>query len=459
MAVDLRRSVLALSARQAPQARWSVLQFLAWCQALDEEQRAQAAATLARAYLAGRLCAGLSGCEKLRGFERLETLMEDAEVCLAALAQEASFEVRRALAETLAAAPLAPRSIVIALAHDESCIGAAVVLQSPLLTVAELVELAATGDERIQIALAQRSDLPDCVAELLVESGRRAVVAALLGNCAASLTKSALRKIADQFIGDGDMRQRLLLRFDLPASVRYDLVKATFRDPTLSLRSPDLRHRAEQMAHIVSERDLLRTSRNRGVEEVREVVRHLRVNGALTMNFIIRCLASGNRTFFEAAAVELSGLPPTRALALARGDLGAGFEALYRRMGLPRQYLRPTRTALRALDEIGGGNSGCISPEIISRILRDCDKAAAPECGYLIALLRRLETESLLDAGHDCAKRAAAHYYVTTADDPETEVLAIEEAFWIENAEGSPTAHIYEEVCSQNSDLLYEEVA
>src|SRR5579883_1313044 len=204
----------ALVARPAPQERTNVLRFLAWAQSIDEDQRAQVAAMLARAYLAGRLCLRLSGGAKAAVFDRLEALMRDADACLAALVLDASSLVRRALAEALAGAPLAPRHFVIALANDEPCIGAIVLRQSPLLTEVELKKFAIEGDENIQIALAQRPCAPNCVVKPLVENGGRKVVLALLANSETRLSREVLCQIAGRFVDDREIRDALLGRDD-----------------------------------------------------------------------------------------------------------------------------------------------------------------------------------------------------------------------------------------------------
>ena len=433
--MDLRKLIAAPIDPPAIQERMNVLSFLAWSRSLDCTQRAEVAHKLARAYLAGRLCFQLKEYAKPSAFARLDALLQDAGACLAAFVQDPSTAVRFALAEALAATSLAPRHIVIALANDEPPIGATVVRQSPLLTDAELAELALAGDEDIQIALAQRTNLSRDISDLLIESARPRVAIALLVNSESCLSQAAFHRIANRFGDDREIRDALLARYDLPAPVRYDLVEAAFRQASAeSLHPASLRRRIGQMTGVVRDRDLLRATADLEPSEIRGLVRHLRLKGALNIGILIRALVSGHRAFFEAAAIELSGLAPSRAAALARDRQGPGFRAIYRRMGLPAQYFTPIRAALAALDQYGAMNSGLVSREIISRVIRESERSA-PELGHLLAFLHRLEAESLLDEGYDLSERAAAYNFLRRDEALDSRALFMERPPLLANEE------------------------
>ena len=458
--MDLREYIETPAGAPAMPERANVLRFLAWAQSVDDDQRAELARTLARAYLAGRLCSRLRDCANPGVFAHLDALIRDADLCLAALVQDPSTIVRRALAEALADAPLAPRYLVFALANDEPQIGAIVVRQSPLLTEADLAEFAIADDEDIQIAVAQRPRLPDGVAELLAESDRRRVAIALLINSETRLSQDAFRRIAEQFILDGEIRDALLARYDLPAPIRYDIVGAALRQtPLRSFDSASFRRRMRKVTNVVRERDLLRAAARLGPMELRSLIRHLRVKGDLNVCLLMRSLVSGIRSFFEAAAIELSGLPPSQAVALARDHQGAGFRAVYRRMGLPAHYLKSIRAALAALDETGAARSGLVSRRIISRVVESCE-SDAPALTHLMAFLRRLETESILDEGHDFAQRAAWYNRPSQKSEFELEAFIWGNAQLVEDDKDQPILlESYSEAFPLSTSLPYQQVA
>src|SRR6202046_1368989 len=138
----------------APDRPTIVRRFLNWAQRADAEGRAEAASALARAYLYSDLG---------------PALRREAAIGLTSLLDDHSALVRRALAEALAGASDAPHHIVLALACDQSEVSSVVLARSPILTDAELVDCAAIGDVRAQIALTRRSRLSVSVSAALAE--------------------------------------------------------------------------------------------------------------------------------------------------------------------------------------------------------------------------------------------------------------------------------------------------
>jgi len=57
---------------------------------------------------------------------------------------------------------------------------------------------------------------------------------------------------------------------------------------------------------------------------------------------ILRALLSGNVRLFEEALSDLSGMPVERASGLVHASRSGGFEALYRKAGLPLRACRPS---------------------------------------------------------------------------------------------------------------------
>ena len=109
-----------------------VREFLQWLATAPANERAEAAGTLARAYL----CSDLAADE-----------LAPAEGLMLRLLDDPSPLVRRALADALAASPAAPAPAIIALASDQPQIAAPIYALSPLLIDADLVDGVATGGE------------------------------------------------------------------------------------------------------------------------------------------------------------------------------------------------------------------------------------------------------------------------------------------------------------------------
>ncbi|PPD46171.1 MAG: hypothetical protein CTY15_02030 [Methylocystis sp.] len=378
-----------------------VRNFLSWAQTANAAQRAEGAGALARAYLYSDLDA---------------PSRREAEIALMSLLDDASPIVRRALADNFASAANAPHAIVSALANDQSDIATPVLSRSPLLTEAELIDCAAIGDAFAQSAIALRAQVPAGVCAALAEVGAREAAISLAVNPGADLPEFAMRRMVERFGDDGEMREALLARPWLPATVRNELVNAAAAALSAFVTECGwlTNERAERLAR--EERDkanviiVAETGERDGLHGVRALVAHLRASRQLTAGLVLRALLSGNRDLFEAALVELSGLREDKVMGLVRDFRGAGFAALYVRAGLPGKFLPAFRAALEAQREYAGvhGGEARLSLVMIERVLTACEEINGGELGKLMALLRRFEMEAALEEARTHAARLTA---------------------------------------------------
>jgi len=393
-----------------------VRNFLSWAQTANAAQRAEGAGALARAYL----------YSDLEAPER-----RAAEIALMSLLDDPSPLVRRALADNFASAVDAPHALVSALASDQSDVATPVLSRSPLLTEAELIDCAAIGDAFAQSAIALRARVPAGVCAALAEIGAREAAISLAVNPGADLPEFSMRRMIERFGDDGEMREALLSRPWLPATVRNDLVNAAAA--ALSAFVVDCgwltNERAERLSR--EERDkanviiVAETAEHDGRHGVRELVAHLRASRQLTASLVLRALLSGNRDLFEAALVELSGLREDKVAGLVRDFRGAGFAALYNRAGLPEKFLPAFRAALEAQREYGGAHGGeaRLSLVMIERVLTACEEINGGELDKLMALLRRFEMEAALEAARMEAARLAAEAQAAPVSAPASHVV------------------------------------
>ncbi len=367
-----------------------VRRFLAWRQRADAEERAEAASALARAYLYSDLPAD----------ERAE-----AELGLATVLDDPSALVRRALAEALAGAFDAPRPVVLALAADQSDVAAVVLGRSPLLTEAELVDFAASGDAAAQSAIARRPRLPAGIAAALAEVGRREAAIALADNLDADVGPSALWRLFERFGDDAEVRDALGSRSGLPPALRNELAAATARAlAEFAARCGWLSaERAQRIARDAREQATATIASNAEFGELAELARRMRSAGTLTVAVLMRALLGGDRDFFALALSELSGIAPRRAAALARAPKGQGFAALYARARLPGPFLPAFRAASLALDVADPPRGDRISRALCERAIAACEARAEVGQGPMLALLWRFASE----AARDCAREYA----------------------------------------------------
>jgi uncharacterized protein (DUF2336 family) len=361
-----------------------VRQFISWVRTAPASERAEATRSLARAWI----FSDLSDDDRAAAEGALLMLLDDA-----------SPLVRQAMAEVFARAPSAPAAIVQALSVDQTCVSLPVLEHSPLLIDADLVDLVATGNSDVQCAVARRINLPAAVCAAIAEVGSAAAALELIENPFAELPEFSWDRIVERHGHLAAIREAMLMLDGLPARTRLALVGKLSETLTrfVVARNWMTADRADRIKDEAMARSTVNiAARSRG-DEMRDLVRHLREAGQLTVGLILRALLSGNLELFDQALVELSGLPSSRVAALVYDGASTGLNALLTRAGLPESTFPAFRAALAARDEIGFigtvGGAARLRRRMVERVLTICESDAAASEPLLI-LLRRFATES-----------------------------------------------------------------
>jgi uncharacterized protein (DUF2336 family) len=361
-----------------------VRQFISWVRTAPASERAEATRALARAWI-------------------FSDLSEDdraaAEGALLMLLDDPSPLVRQAMADVFARAPSAPAAIVRALSVDQHDVALPVLEFSPLLIDADLVDIVATGNSELQCAVARRVSLPASICAAIAEVGSAAAALELIENPYAEMAPFSWDRIVERHGHLAAIRESMLVLEDLPAATRLALV-ARLAD-TLSrfvvARNWLSADRAGRVADEAMARSTVNIASRSHLEEMGDLVRHLRQAGQLTVGLILRALLSGNLELFDQALVELSGLAPDRVAAIVYDGAGASLNALLGRAGLPESTYPAFRAALEARHQIGfiGSVGGAVRlrRRMVERVLTVCETDETVSEPLLI-LLRRFSTES-----------------------------------------------------------------
>jgi uncharacterized protein (DUF2336 family) len=371
-----------------------VRRFLAFAQCAGAEKRAEAASALARAYLHSDLAA--------------PAVRAEAELAMTALLDDPSPLVRRSLAEALSGAGDAPRHLILALAADESDVAAAVLSRSPALTDADLVDCVAIGDVVAQSAIARRPDLSAGAIAALAEVGQRDAVLTLIGNREAAPTASALACILARFGDDAEVREAMLERPSLPASLRARIAVATANDLSVAASQWLPRERAERAAREGRDQTISSIASSCPPDERPELVRSLRACGALTPALLLRSLLSGERNLFAEALAELSGLPLSRVAAFALAPRGEGFAALAHKAGLKSSILPAFVAALAAIKTYAGEHREGLKLPLVQKVIAECERRDDPALTKVLALIWRFAAEAARAEAADFVSGAIA---------------------------------------------------
>src|SRR3981081_2829747 len=392
-----------------------VRQFISWIRTAPAGERAEAARSLARAWLIsdlteddraaaeGALLMLLDDASPLVRQAMAEVFARSADApaggALSMLLDDAPPLVRQAMAEVFARSADAPAAIVQALSLDQASVALPVLEHSPLLIDADLVDIIATGNCEMQCAIARRIDLPASICAAIAEVGTPSAALELIENAYAELAPFSWDPIVERHGRPAGIRESMLVLEDLPAATRVALV-AKLSDTLAQFvvaRNWLSADRAGRIASEARDRSTVNiAARSRG-DDMRGLVRHLRATGQLTAGLVLRALLSGNLELFDTALSELSDLPQARVCALLHDRGGASLHALLMRAGLPASTFAAFRSALEVSHETGYadtiGGAARLRRRMVERVLTHCEtdrQAAEP----LLILLRRFATES-----------------------------------------------------------------
>jgi len=298
--------------------------FLRWVETAKAGDRARAANALGRAYLQSEMAAE----------ERAA-----AEMAMTFLLDDPSPKVRLALAEAISWSPDAPRAVILSLAADQPEIASHAVTCSPLLSDADLVDLAAGGSEITRMLIAARGMISRPVAAALCEIGEEEAILCLLENEGAVIAPCSLKRVADRLGHHCEVRNLLLDRGDLPADARQLLAQhVSIALVNLPLAQATIEaSRLHRISREANEAAIVSIAGEITSHEISDLVEHLRASGHLTASFLMHALCSGKVEFFACAIVNLTGCEERRVRSiLATGRMHA-VRALYESAGLARE--------------------------------------------------------------------------------------------------------------------------
>ncbi|MDB5525219.1 MAG: hypothetical protein JWM58_2982 [Rhizobium sp.] len=297
--------------------------FIRWADTAKSIDRARAANALGRAWLQS----------DMDNEERQAALM-----ALTWLLDDPSPKVRLALAEAIADADNAPRSLILPLAADQPEIACHIIARSPILSDVDLVDLAARGDGVTRALIASRFIVTQPVCAAIAEIGDVAEIEAMLDNPGAIVSRHSLRRISERLGSDAGIRELLLSREELPADARHLL--AVSISEALS-ECGLIRHvigdlRFERIKREACETTTVALASEASATDIPALIDHLRRDGRLTPNFLMQALCTGRVDFFASAMVNLSGLADKRVRSILADGRFHAMRALFESAGLRR---------------------------------------------------------------------------------------------------------------------------
>lgn len=308
----------------------------------------------ARAHAAHKICRCIDDAQ-LSPQERAH-----AEGILAIMAQDAAVLVRRALAVALKNSPKLPHDIAVKLAQDIETIALPIILNSPVLTDVDLVEIVRVCPPSKQAAVASREHLSTIVTGAIAAHGVPEAVQRAVANDNALFDEDGLNTVLNRFAGVSSITSAMVHRSELPLSITEKLVSLVAGEafdylvnnhelpPQIAI---DLAMGARERVTV----DIIEQAVRQ--KDVARFVQQLHLNGRLSPSLLMRALCMGHVEFVEHAMAELAGMAHQRIWLMIHDSGPLGLKAAFERAGLPPRLFSPFRAALdvyHAIDREGG---------------------------------------------------------------------------------------------------------
>jgi len=272
-----------------------------------------------------------------------------AEEIMRIMAADAATLVRRALSVALKNSPRLPHDVAVKLAEDVDAVALPVILNSPVLSDADLIQIVSACPLQKQLAVASRERLSTLVTGAIAEKAPAEVVMRALANDNAAFDQHGLEVSLERFEGVSAITETMVRRNVLPVAVVEKLVSIVTGELFDHLVNnhelpPNL---AIEIALGARERATLDIIEQAGRQRDLQTFAHqLNMHGRLTPSLLMRALCMGHMEFVEHAMAALAGLPHQRMWLMMHDSGPLGLKAGFDRAGLPPRLYTPFRTAI-----------------------------------------------------------------------------------------------------------------
>jgi uncharacterized protein (DUF2336 family) len=309
-----------------------------------------------RAHAAHKICRCIEDAQ-LSAEERAH-----AEGILAIMAKDTAILVRRALSVALKNSPKLPHEIATKLARDVETISLPIILNSPMLTDMDLVEIVRTCPPAKQVAVASRAHLSVVVTGAIAQHAVPEAVQRAIANDNAQFDENGLETVLDRFAGVSAITAAMVHRNELPLNITEKLVSLVAGEafdylvnnhelpPQIAI---DLAMGARERVAI----DIVEQAARQ--KDIARFVQQLNLNGRLSPSLLMRGLCLGHIEFVEHAMAELAGMAHQRMWLMIHDSGPLGLKTAFEKTGLPPRLFPSFRAALEVYHSIereGGAN-------------------------------------------------------------------------------------------------------
>jgi len=249
--------------------------------------------------------AGLNARERELMREILRRLTRDVEMA-----------IRIALAERLADDPTAPHDLIMLLVDDTIEVARPLIVNSPLLTDADVLKLIAEAGIGHHEAVAGRPNIGIPVTDALSRSESESVLMALVRNATAKISSTGYETLVRKSRNLSGLQEPLIRRPDLPPQLATDMCEwvsdalKTYIKNNYSM-SPKIVDDAIAKANTVLKSEPA-GPKDPPADSAQKLIEKMAASGQLKAGFLMRVLSQGQLDLFDLAFARLLNVELSR---------------------------------------------------------------------------------------------------------------------------------------------------
>jgi uncharacterized protein (DUF2336 family) len=297
------------------------------------------------------------------------------------IVKRSTVNVRQQLAERLAHDAKAPKSLVMVLARDQIAVAYPVLLESPVIGEADLLEIMRGSAPEFQLATLQRENVSEAVSAAVVETRDPRRMRWLVENPQASISRSDMEVLVETARAEPALQRPLTGRADLPADLAVEM--SSFVPDHLRQRLVE-RHRIDPAALPQARAPAVPVT---AVIDMKKWLRGLPTD-LLTFEFMLDTLRAGKIAEFEALFARYSKISLDAGRQILAAVSGEGLAVALKAAGADRSAFATIYILCRKAREAGSASSAALT-----RAIEIFDRMKADDAKRRLAALRAAHPE------------------------------------------------------------------
>jgi uncharacterized protein (DUF2336 family) len=242
--------------------------------------------------------AGLNGRERELMREILHRLTHDVEMA-----------IRIALAQRLADDTAAPPDLILLLVDDTIEVARPLILNSPLLTEADMLRLIAQASTGHQEAVASRPHIGVALTDALAKSNTESVLLALIRNATATISDAGYETLAAKARSFARLQEPLVRRSDMPAPIANKMCEwvsdalKTYIRTNYSIAPQRVDSALHEAIHAVTGKPP--AASDNPASNAHRLIDKLAASNQLKAGFLMRVLSQGHTDLFDLGFARL----------------------------------------------------------------------------------------------------------------------------------------------------------